>query len=335
MSFYETIRNYPKQFEYEPVVIGDLPRNVQYFIISGMGGSHLAADILKDFFNNIFVHKNYGLPNLSKEILEKSLVIAISHSGNTEETIDSFETARKRSLRVIAVSTNGKLLELAKKYKIPYIELPGKDIQPRLALGYHIMALLKIVTADKRGLTLIDIEFEDITFSFKRLSKTLEIGKLEKLARKIYPRLKNKIPVIYSSEKNEFLAYNFKIKFNETSKIPAFYNVFPELNHNEIELLEHRKIPFAFIFLYDRNDHPRIQKRVDITKKIFKNKKLDVIKIDINSNKDRVHDIFSTLILGDFISYYLAKFYNKDPEKVEIIEKFKEMIKNDRARTRD
>jgi glucose/mannose-6-phosphate isomerase len=316
MSFYETIRNYPKQFEYEPKVIGDLPRNAQYFIISGVGGSHLAADILKDFFNNIFVHKNYGLPSLPKEILEKNLVIALSHSGNTEETIDSFETARKRKLAIVAVSTNGKLLELAKKYKIPYIELPGKDIQPRLALGYHIMALLKIVDADKI-----------ITDSFKRLSKNTEIDKLEKLARKIYPRLKNKIPVIYSSEKNEFLAYNFKIKFNETSKIPAFYNVFPELNHNEIELLEHKKQPFVFIFLYDKNDHPRIQKRIGITEKIFKNKRLDVIKIDINSDKSRAHDIFSTLILGDFISYYLAKFYNKDPEKVEIIEKFKEMIK--------
>jgi glucose/mannose-6-phosphate isomerase len=317
MDFYEIIKNYPKQFEYDPEIIGEIPKDIKYFIISGMGGSHLAADILENFFNNIFVHSNYKLPNLHEEILKKSLIITLSHSGNTEETIDSFETARKRKLKIIAISTGNKLIELAKKHKITYIQLPKKNIPPRLSLGYHTMALLKIIDVNNV-----------ITNSFKKLSKTLEINKLEKLAIKIYPKLKNKIPIIYSSEKNKFLAYNFKIKFNETSKIPSFYNFFPELNHNEIEMLEYKKQPFIFIFLYDKKDHLRIQKRMIITEKIFKKKKMDIIKIKINTNKGRGHEIFSMLILGDFISYYLAKFYKRDPEKVKIIEQFKEIMKN-------
>jgi len=312
MNFYETIKNYPRQFEYEPKIIGELPKSSKYFVISGMGGSHLAGDILRSFLNNIFIHKNYGLPNLPKEILKDSLMIALSHSGNTEETIDFFESARKIKLKVIALSTNGKLLELAKKYRIPYIQLPGKDIQPRLALGYHLMTLLKIISPN-------------LFSQFKKLSQTLNVQELEKLAKKILPKLKNKIPLIYTSEKNEFLAYNLKIKFNETSKIAAFYNVFPELNHNEIEGVNKKN--FTFIFLYDKKDDQRIKKRMRITEKILRKKSFDVIKIEIK-------DIFSLIVLGDFLTYFLAQFYNKDPEKVEIIKKIKDLIKDEKKNKR-
>lgn len=330
MNFYEIVKNYPKQFLYNPEVIGNI-KEPKYFIICGMGGSHLVGDILKSLYPNIFVHKNYGLPNLPKEILKNSLIIIISHSGNTEETINSFLSALKNKLNLLVISTNGKLLRLAKKYKTTYIEIPGKEIQPRLALGYHLKAILKIVDLK------IDISF---------LSRSLEIEKLEEQGKKLLKKLKNKIPIIYSSEKNEFLAYNFKIKFNETSKIPAFCNVFPELNHNEMQgNIRRLNKNFAFIFLEDKNDYPRVQKRIEVLEKIFREKKLEVIKINLdkisklsasnpyssvirkNPYHTFFHKIFSSLILGDFLSYFLAKYYREDPEKVEIVEKFKSLIK--------
>lgn len=322
MSFYEIVKNYSKQFLFNPQIVGNLKRNSRYFIICGMGGSHLAGDILKSLYSNIFVHKNYGLPNLPKEILKNSLIITISHSGNTEETIDSFSTALKNKFKVLAISTNGKLLELSKKYKVPYIEIPGKEFQPRLALGYHLKALIKVIDPK------IDISF---------LSDSLQVEKLEREGKGLSEKLKNKIPIIYSSEKNEFLPYNFKIKFNETSKIPAFCNVFPELNHNEMEGVLNSNEKFCFIFIKDESDHKRIIKRMEILERFLKNKKFKVLKINLknysskrlNNLQNRFNQIFSTLILGDFVSYFLAKYYKKDPEKVIFIERFKEWIRKD------
>ncbi len=320
MDFYETIKNYPKQFEYHPEIIGKLYRSFKYFVVCGMGGSHLAVDILKNLYSNIFVHKNYGLPNLPKEILKNSLIITISHSGNTEETIDSFMTALKNKLSILAISTNGKLIKLSKKYKIPYIEIPGKEIQPRLALGYHLKAILKVV---------------DPKISINFLSYTLNVENLEREGREIVEKIRNKVPIIYSSEKNEFLAYNFKIKFNETSKIPAFHNVFPELNHNEMEGILNSSLKFSFVFLFikDNLDDKKNQKRITLMKKFLNENNFEVLEINLKSYsvkgisnfQNRFHQIFSVLILGDFISYFLGKFYRKPPESI-FIEKFKNML---------
>jgi len=110
--------------------------------------------------------------------------------------------------------------------------------------------------------------------------------------------------VIYSSKRNVAVAYNWKIKFNETGKIPAFYNVFPELNHNEMTGLDVREATkelsknFHFIFLKDETDHPKIQTRMDITKKLYEDRGLAVEILQLQGN-DIFHKIFSTLFFCD------------------------------------
>jgi glucose/mannose-6-phosphate isomerase len=319
---YEIIKNFNKQFEYEPQVEGDLSlEGVKNFIAAGMGGSHLAADILNSYDPsfNILVHKNYGLPNLPEEVLKQSLIILNSYSGDTEEVIDSFYLALKRKLKMVSITYDGKLLELSKEYNVPFVKLPEPKIQPRLALGFHTKALLKILNREK--------ELKEIS----ELVYLLKPEKLEEQGRYLAQKIKDKIPVIYSSEKNQAIAYIWKIKFNETSKIPAFYNVFPELNHNEMtgfdvkETTKNLSQNFIFLLLFDEEDHPKIQKRMTILKNLYegRNLKVEVLKLE---DQNKFHKIFSSLVLADWTSYYLAKEYKVEPEEVPMVEEFKKLM---------
>jgi glucose/mannose-6-phosphate isomerase len=319
---YEIIKNFNKQFEYEPQIEGNLfLEGVKNFIAVGMGGSHLAADILNSYDPsfNILVHKNYGLPNLPEETLKQSLIILNSYSGNTEEVIDSFYLALEKKLKMASITYNGKLLELSKKYNIPFVKLPEPKVQPRLALGFHAKALLKILNKEK--------ELKEIS----ELVYLLKPEEFEGQGRELSQKIKDKVPVIYSSERNQAIAYIWKIKFNETSKIPAFCNVLPELNHNEMtgfdvkETTRHLSQNFIFFLLFDEEDHPKIQKRMKILKNLYeeRNLKVEILKLE---GQNRFHKIFSSLVLADWTSFYLAKEYQVEPEEVPMVEEFKKLM---------
>ena len=319
---YEIIKNFNKQFEYHPQIEGDLSlEGVKNFIAVGMGGSHLAADILNSYDPSfsILVHKNYGLPPLPEETLKQSLIILNSYSGDTEEVIDSFYLALEKKLKMVLITYNGKLLELSKEHNIPFIKLPEPKVQPRLALGFHTKAFLKILNKEK--------EIKEIS----ELVYLLKPEELEGKGRELSQKIKDKIPIIYASEKNQAIAYIWKIKFNETSKIPAFYNVFPELNHNEMtsfdvkETTKNLSQNFVFLILFDEEDHPKIQKRMNILKNLYeeRNLKVKILKLE---GQNRFHKIFSSLVLADWTSFYLAKEYGVEPEEVSMVEEFKKLI---------
>jgi len=285
----EIIKNFKNQFKYEPVIKNrdKLKRSKDYFI-AGMGGSHLSADIIKDIFPeiDIKVHSDYGLPN---KINKKSLLILSSFSGNTEEVLDSLKNALKEKIPLIIVSSGGKLIEIAKVKELPYIELPDKNIPPRMALGYSIKALLKIVNKK------IDFEIRDQESAGKEIAK----------------KIKGTTPLIYSSNRNKSIGYIWKINFNENSKNPAFNNVFPELNHNEVEGIN--KKDFSFIIIEDQKDHPRIKLRMEIFKKNYK-------AITIKDNP------INLIILSLWTSYYLALENKVDPINVKKIEELKQEL---------
>jgi len=317
MAMDKAIRDFPKQFEFSPVIENtENFKSNNKFIVCGMGGSHLAADLLKianpDL--DIIVHSNYGLPKVGD--LSERLIIVNSYSGNTEESLDSFNKAHDMKLDVVVVSTGGKLLELAKDNNVSFIKIPDTGIQPRSATGFTILALLKFL-GDEDALT-----------DTKELTKSLD-DDLENVGQNFAKKLEGRAPIIYSSTKNEPLAQNWKIKFNETAKIPAFFNVFPELNHNEMtgfDLVDSPTLTnFIFIFLHDSEDDPRIIKRMDITKKLLKDRGFGVEDIKI-SGENVWYKIFSTLLVADWASFYLAKHYGAEPEQVPMVEEFKKMI---------
>ena len=314
----ESIYNFPRQFAWNPEMVGAAyKKGIEKYIVVGMGGSHLAADLLSVTHPHlsIAVHKNYGLPFLSQKEIKKTLVILSSYSGNTEEVLDAFKKVRILGLKCAVTAMGGTLLTLAQKYAIPHVQLPDTGIQPRMATGFSLKALLKIMSD------------EDALKKTSELGETLNAEDFRARGRNIANMIKQRIPVIYASESNFPLAYNSKIKFNETGKVPAFCNMLPELNHNEMTgFSESQSVKkFCFILLKDAADHPRIIKRMNILKRLLLKKGARVKTIDI-SHKNIWYKIFSTLLIADFAAYHVAKNLGHDPEDVPMVEEFKKMM---------
>ncbi len=221
----DAILNFPKQFAFEPKIENsDNLKKRDKFIVCGMGGSHLAADLLK-IWNpefNVKIHSSYVLPRMSDKILGEHLIVLSSYSGNTEEVVSAYHKAQEKGLAIAVISVGGELLKLAQNQKIPYIELPDTGIQPRSATGFSYKAFLKIIGDEKA------------IMQISELADTLEVEKFEERGRNLAEKLNGFVPIVYASEENFALANNWKIKFNETGKIPAFCNYLPELNHNEM-----------------------------------------------------------------------------------------------------
>ncbi|MEK7195230.1 MAG: bifunctional phosphoglucose/phosphomannose isomerase, partial [Patescibacteria group bacterium] len=288
------------------------------FLVAGMGGSHLAADLLKIWKPDLdlIVWHNYGLPPVKD--LKERLVIASSYSGNTEETVGAFEEAKKRRLPLAVISSGGKLTTMAHMLRLPHVVVPS-HIQPRMATGYMLKAILKFM-GDRKGLEELGKLTEDIHPSWHE-------GKGKILAR----RLRGSVPVIYSSEANFPIAYNWKTKFNETGKIPAFCNAFPELNHNEMTGFDMKKRTsglssrFHFVFLRDGDDEPKIKRRMNVTEKLLKKRGFKTETVNL-AGKTVWEKIFNSLVLADWTAYYTAKLYGVEPEEVPMVEEFKKLI---------
>ncbi|OGY68044.1 MAG: bifunctional phosphoglucose/phosphomannose isomerase [Candidatus Harrisonbacteria bacterium RIFCSPLOWO2_02_FULL_45_10c] len=316
----QEINSFPKQFSFEPKLAnaGGL-KKFSRVVVAGMGGSNLAAGLIKILCRNveIIAHRSYGLPHLKS--FKDTLIIANSYSGNTEETVDAYKIALKKKLPVAVIATGGTLLQLAKKNATPYIQMPDIGLQPRMALGLNLMAHLKFIDPV-------------VMKKLKALERTLDVARYEAEAKILVKKLRDKIPIIYASAENQALAYIWKIKFNETSKIPAFYNAFPELNHNEmngfdaVAATRQLSANAHFIFLRDANDHPKIQKRMRVTEVLYGNRALPVMAVDFDSR--HLHSLFGLLVYGDWVSYYLAEYYGVEAEQVPMVEEFKKKIKS-------
>jgi glucose/mannose-6-phosphate isomerase len=316
----KVIRDFPQQFKFEPKVTGDFkPSAYRAYLVCGMGGSQLATDILRSANPDLDLisWRDHDLPNLND--LKDRLIILSSYSGNTEETISSFHATRKKNLNAAVIAVGGELIELAKEYGVPYVQLPDTSIQPRMATGFALRALMALVS-DLKGLK-----------DTAGLVIVLEPDKLEWQGKGLAEKIAGKVPVIYASNVNEAIAKNWKIKFNENGKIPAFWNVFPELNHNEmtgfdvVPATEKLSQGFHFIFLADSEDHPGIQKRMQVTKQLFLKRGLPVEEVKIGGSSI-YEKVFSALLLGDWTSYYTALHYGTEPEQVPMVEEFKKSI---------
>lgn len=318
----DDIKTYGRQFSYEPLIENASKlKGYKKFVICGMGGSHLAANLLKAWHPelDIIVWPNYGLPPLHEKDWKDRLVIVSSYSGNTEEAIDSYNVARTKRHAMAVIAAGGKLLRGAQKMKTPYIAMPDFHFQPRMALGLSLRAMLAMM-GEKMLLA-------ETTALAAQLHATRE----ELHGRDLAKRLHGSVPVVYTSSRNAALAQNWKIKFNETGKIPAFWNVLPELNHNEMTGFDSKgkTVPlsrhFHFLFLKDAEDDRRITKRMAVLERMFRDRGLasDVV---LMQGKTRIQKIFNTLVLADWTAYYTAKMYEVDPDQVPMVEEFKKLI---------
>ncbi len=313
----QSIINFNKQFEYDPIIRNEekLKADYKHFVLCGMGGSHLAAGIIKVLKPGIelYVHRDYDLPPYDDEFLQESLLIASSHSGNTEEVLDFLKIAMEKNLDVLILTTGGKLFDIAVDNQLPHVLIPDDDIEPRLAIGFSTIALAKILREDQ------------LLNQLKETGSKIDPAGFMEEGKNLAKEIGSKIPVIYTSNSNLTIAYNWKIKFNETAKTPAFYNLFPELNHNEMQGFAgspESSDKFHFIVLHDAVDSPRIERRMQVTSQILEEKGYVVTNLYL-SGENNIEKLFSSLLIADWTALEIAKIKGTDPQSVPDIENFK------------
>jgi len=330
----EQIINFPKQFK-EGLELSksiNIKGDFDSVVVSGMGGSAWPAELLFAWLQPEFhwqVNRGYALPSQTNK---NTLTIFCSYSGNTEECLSAYNEALEKGLTICAVTSGGKLEELCQKNNNFYIKVPeikaGKWPVPRMATGYIFSALYSILVST--GLV------KDQNQEIIKIAENLNPAELEEQGKQLAEKLKNKIPLIYSSYKLKSLSYIWKIKFNENSKIPAFAHCIPEMNHNEMEgfSIEDLNKNFYIILLDDDSD-TRISKRMNLTAQILKERNISVEIIKLKKEnipsttrvQGSLETIFSYALLADWISYYLALNYGVNPFNIDIIEDFKERMR--------
>ncbi|HUQ85901.1 MAG TPA: bifunctional phosphoglucose/phosphomannose isomerase [Candidatus Limnocylindrales bacterium] len=313
----------------------DLAKNIKIdgefdkIMISGMGGSALPGNLLRIYLQDlhrqkkskptaIFQNRFYSLPH---ESYDKCLNIISSFSGTTEEAISSFKEALENKLPCIGISSGGDIEKMCHENNIPHVKLPVPypNFQPRTATGYFFASILQILINQNLA--------PDVTEEILNMSGKLkqELPNIESAGKELAKKIVGKTPVIYASAKYKGVAMVWKIKFNEHSKTPAFWNFFPELNHNEMIGYTNPQSKFFILMLRDPQDNPKNLNRFEATSGLLRDKGIDVQIIDFQGD-DVFYKIFHSLILGDFSAYYLALEYGQDPTPVDMVEQLKSIL---------
>lgn len=298
-------------------------RDFKNIVFLGLGGSAVGSDLVKSYlyYENrlaVNVFREYTLPAY---IDDSTLVFACSYSGNTEETLSAYAEAKKRGAPLIVISSGGTIKEYALRDNATFIEIP-KGLPPRCALGY--LSIIPLCILAKLGL------IEDVKPHLNQAIRVLEelrdknlnpvVGAKDNIAKYIASKLFNKIAVIYSASINfDVCATRMRGQLAENSKVLSWSHLFPEMNHNEIVGWQNPKKMFKdliVLMLRDKEMHPRVAKRMDITSDILKKEGVSIIEI-WSRGEGLLSRIFSLIYIGDFISYYLAITYGIDPTPVE------------------
>lgn len=296
-------------------------------VVTGLGGSAISGDILQIFLQKeltlpYFVNRSYYLPPFANK---DTLVIVSSYSGNTEETIAVLDEALQRGCSIVCLGSGGKIMDTASKNKLPYVKLE-KGFQPRYSLYNNFFALLLVF--EKLGL------IPDQTDPVQKIRGSIcEQGKMyseeENQALVYAGSLIGFIPVIYSAvDITSAAGIRFKCQINENSKLHAFHNIIPEMNHNEIigwETFLDKQLNVKVINLLDRDYHPQIKRRFEITSELIAEMGVEII--NLSSNKESLKErLFDLIYLGDWISYYLALLRGVNPTSIKNINILKERL---------
>jgi len=300
-------------------------------VVLGLGGSAIGGDLVRSLLEPvspapIAVNRDYGVPAY---VDNRTLVIASSYSGGTEETLSAAREAEARGARMVAITTGGALGEMARSKGWPLVLLPG-GLSPRAAIGYSFVPLL--VLMERAGLCgPVGKALAETAGLLERQAARYGIAVPvdENPAKQLALELKGRLPLIYGSKGwKGTAAYRWKTQINENAKAPAAWNVFPELNHNETVGWESPDAVMRsvhLVILRDEADERRVQARIDITREIMESAVAGVTELWAEGESD-VARLFSLIYPGDFVSYYLALAYRNDPTPIKMIDLLKSRL---------
>lgn len=309
------------------------PREIYNVVIAGMGGSGLAAKTVKSWPGLSVPFEIIQDYEWLDSVTENTLLICSSYSGNTEETLTVFKRAidddfpKELHPMVVVVASGGQLLDNAKNIDLPFIQLPS-GYQPRMTLGYQLRALIEILEQAH----LVDGTIEQLNQAGSWLKDHISnwlptVPAANNQAKQIAQELMGKSIVVYSGPQLFPAAYKWKISFNENAKHIAWCNQLPEANHNEILGWTEQPVqkPYAVIDLRSSLEHPRVQKRFEVTEKLLSGRRPSPIVIR-TQGETLLQQLLWTITLGDFASLYLALLNGLNPTPVELIEKLKKLL---------
>lgn len=335
-DMFSKIANFSEQIK-EAVKIGESVKisfsikKINKIVLTGLGGSAIAGDLLKSYLSEeikvpIIVNRDYFLP---KFVDENTLLVVSSYSGNTEETISAYNDGVKKKAKIFCITSNGEIEKIALKRKHPVIKIPS-GYPPRTALGYSFFPILVVLSK----LGFIKSKKKEISETINLIEEKSRIYSNpeheENLAYKIAVRIAGSIPFIYSSGKFDAVAVRWACQIEENAKMLAHFNIFPELNHNEIvgwsgevegsvkELMN----KISVVILRDECEYERIKYRIEITDDLIRPYAGEVLNI-YSEGKSTLARLFSQIYLGDWVGFYLAILNKVDPTPVKPIEYLK------------
>ena len=290
--------------------------DIRNVLIAGVGSSGISANLVESLtFGRIpipvTVCRGYNIPQF---VSPHTLFFACSYTGNTEETLSAVQKAMLKRANIICITSGGKLLELAREYNFLHIRIPDGSNSARAMLGYQVVSLLSaLYHTNLIGAAFIR-ETEN-AIDYLDHKETAIQAEAQSIARK----LKNKLPFIYCDGRLQAMALRFQQQLNENAKQLAHVNTFPELNHNEIMgwqfpagVLSQAQV----LYLNSDHDHERVDKRMELCRRIFEKRSNPVI--DIKAQGASLLEQYYYLIhLTDWISFFLAIENQVDPDATE------------------
>ncbi len=310
-------------------------KDFRHVVIAGMGSSAIGADLLTAYCASlspipVSVHRDYSLPLFVRGT--ETLVICSSHSGNTEETLSAFEAARKAECRLIVVTTDGELAKRAQENNILVWSFEHKG-QPRSAIGFLFGLLLAMFQRlgfipDQKGAV------DDAVASMKRSQGYLKADVIaaKNPAKRYAGQLMGRWVTIMGSDLMAPVARRWKGQLNEIAKAGANFDFLPEADHNTLAgTTNHQETLNAHtitLFLRADSDHPRNRLRSDMTRQAFMLEGMNTDHVDARGNTP-LAQIWTTILFGDYMAYYLAMAYGVDPTSTYTIDEFKRALSTD------
>ncbi len=322
------LHGFPEQCQkaWEKVLQFELPHlhiNISNVVIAGMGGSAIGGDIVRrlalaESKSPVWVHRDYGLPEF---VDASTLVIGSSYSGNTEETISAFTKSLGTRAKKLAITSGGKLQRLAEKEGIPVFVI-DYQAPPRAAFPHSFIPLVGIF----QKLGLLEDKSKDLQEAVNVLKKVsgdvVETTPLaSNPAKRLAAKLQGRVAVIYGAEILSEVARRWKGEFNENSKAWAFFESFPELNHNAAvgyEFPPEAKERILVLMLRSSSLHPRNRLRYEVTAKLLTKAGIPHEYIEARG-KSALAQVLSLVLLGDYASFYLSMLNEVDPTTTDAI----------------
>ncbi|MCH7836247.1 MAG: bifunctional phosphoglucose/phosphomannose isomerase [Chloroflexi bacterium] len=302
-------------------------RKIERIVILGMGGSAIAGDLFRLLLARecpvpVLNHRQYDLPAC---VDGRTLLIASSFSGNTEETLSAFQRGLATPAKKLVITTGGALLTTARANGIPafVFEYAG---EPRSAFGYGLMPLLAI--AEGTGLMQgVERDVEVALTAMESLRSRIgeDVPLAENAAKRLADRLAGRIPVIYGAEVLSEVAHRWKTQLNESAKSWAFYEQLPEASHNALVSYElPREVARLVFVVYLRSPdfHPRVALHYEFSQRALAEAGVEYAEVQAESG-NALAQAMTSVLMGDYVSYYAALLNGVDPTPTTGIDRLK------------